>query len=129
MISASHTQGASVADFWRDRRGAIAAEYVMLLAVLATDISVSIFMLGDSIGGSFGSSSEVISAGGGVTEAAGVPAGTSTQTSSAGGCSNQGQGTGFGGGQGGGGGQGAGLGAGNTCWALNLGGGLKCFRS
>lgn len=101
----------------------------MLLASLATGISVSIFMLGDSIGGSFGSSSEVIDAGGGVTETAGVPAGTSSQASSAGGCKNQGHGLGFGGGQGGGGGQGAGHGAGNTCCALNLGGGLKCFGS
>ena len=98
MVSGCHSHGASAREFLRDQRGAIAAEYVMLLALLATGISVSIFMLGDSIGGSFGSSSEVINAGGGTTETAGIPASTSSQTSSAAGCNNQGQGTGFGGG-------------------------------
>jgi len=115
MISGGHLQGTGVADFCRDQRGAIAAEYVMLLALLATGISVSIFMLSDSIGGSFGNSSEIINTSAGTTGAGGNPTSTSSQTSSAGGCDNQGQGTGFGGGQGGGDGQGAGHGAGNTC--------------
>ncbi len=88
------SQSASIADFWHDQRGASAAEYVMLLAVLATGISVSLFMLSDSIGGAISNSAETISASG---------------------CSNQGQGTGLGGGNGGGDGQGAGQGVGNTC--------------
>ena len=115
MIPGCHSQDPSVAEFLQDQGGALAAEYVTLLAFLATGISVSIFMLGDSIGGSFGGSSEVIKASGGTTDSAGVPASTSSQASSSGGCDNQGQGTGFGGGHGGGGGQGAGRGAGNTC--------------
>ncbi len=94
MFLGGISHSASVADFWRDQRGATAAEYVMLLALLATGISVSLFMLSDAIVGAISNSSEIISAGG---------------------RNNQGQGTGLGGGQGGGAGQGAGQGQGNTC--------------
>jgi Flp pilus assembly pilin Flp len=104
-----------VAKFWRNRRAAIAAEYVIILALLATGISVSIFTLADSIGGAFGNSSDIISTGVPITETSGNSSSPSSQTSSSGNCDNQGQGTGFGGGQGSGGGQGAGQGAGNTC--------------
>ncbi len=98
MFSGCISHSASIAEFWRDQRGAIAAEYVMLLALLATGISVSLFMLSDSISGAISNSSETISASGDTS-----------------GCNNQGQGTGIGGGNGGGGGQGAGQGVGNTC--------------
>ena len=98
MTSQGNTQSENAVNFWQDQRGAVAAEYVMLLALLTTGISVSIFMLSDSINGAISNSSETISASG-----------------DTGGCDNQGQGTGLGGGNGGGGGQGAGQGVGHTC--------------
>jgi SAM-dependent methyltransferase len=43
--------GATVADFWRDQHGATAAEYALLLGILATGMTISLFALSDSIGG------------------------------------------------------------------------------
>ena len=81
-------------DFGSDQRGAAAAEYVMILAIVGTGLSTATFLLSGAISGGFGDVAELID-----------PTG----------CNNQGLGEGFGGGQGGGGGEGAGSGEGNTC--------------
>ena len=94
LFSGRCWRGAAVADFWRDQHGATAAEYALLLGILATGMTISLFALSDSIGGAMNNIADTIIASG---------------------CDNQGQGTGFGGGQGGGDGQGAGQGDGNTC--------------
>ena len=94
LLSGCRWRRATVADFWRDQHGATAAEYALLLGILATGMTISLFVLSDSIGGAMINIADTIIASG---------------------CDNQGQGTGFGGGQGGGGGQGAGNGAGNSC--------------
>lgn len=80
--------------FLRDCRGASAAEYALLLAIVGAVLAMSAILLGESIAGSIGNSA-------GVLEQAG--------------CQNNGQGSGLGGGNGGGGGQGAGSGSGNSC--------------
>ena len=66
----------------------------MLLALLATGMTIAMLTLSNSIDGAMTNTSSVINKDG---------------------CSNQGQGTGFGGGEGGNDGQGAGQGDGNTC--------------
>jgi pilus assembly protein Flp/PilA len=80
--------------FLSDCRGASAAEYALLLGVLGAGLTMSAFVLGDTIATSMDNSSNVIQQAG---------------------CTNSGQGSGLGGGSGGGGGQGAGNGAGNSC--------------
>ena len=84
--------------FASDQRGATAAEYVMLLALITGAIAMAIIYLSDAIAG-------------GIEDAADLIAELIDYAN----CNNQGLGTGFGGGQGGGGGQGAGSGIGNTC--------------
>ena len=81
-------------DFLKDCRGASAAEYALLLAVVGAVLAMSAFVLGDTIAASMENSSNVFQQAG---------------------CNNNGQGTGLGGGNGGSGGQGAGNGAGNSC--------------
>jgi len=81
-------------NFIRDCRGASAAEYALLLAVVGAVLAMSAFVLGDTIAASMDNSSNVFQQAG---------------------CSNNGQGAGFGGGNGGGSGQGVGNGAGNSC--------------
>jgi pilus assembly protein Flp/PilA len=85
---------ARIVDFCGDRRAASAAEYAMILALLATGMTIAMLALSNSIDGAMTNTSSVINTAG---------------------CSNQGQGTGFGGGEGGDDGQGAGQGEGNTC--------------
>ena len=84
--------------FAGDQRGATAAEYVMLLALITGAIAMAIFYLSGAIAS-------------GIEDAADLIAELIDYAN----CNNQGLGTGFGGGQGGGGGQGAGHGVGNTC--------------
>ncbi len=84
--------------FASDQRGATAAEYVMLLALITGAIAMAIFLLSGAIAG-------------GIEDAADLIAELIDKAH----CNNQGQGTGLGGGHGGGGGQGAGHGQGNTC--------------
>jgi Flp pilus assembly pilin Flp len=81
-------------DFIRDCRGASAAEYALLLSIVAASLAMSAAVLGESISGAMDDAS-------GLIEQAG--------------CNNNGQGTGLGGGNGNGGGQGAGSGSGNGC--------------
>ncbi len=87
-----------VSDYLRafasDRRGATAAEYVIILAIVGAGLGMSMMYLADAISGGVEDSASLINTTG---------------------CNNQGLGTGFGGGQGGGDGQGAGNGEGNTC--------------
>ncbi len=87
-----------VSDYLRafasDQRGAAAAEYVILLALIGSMLAMSILLLSGAISDGVAGVANLIDEAG---------------------CNNQGQGTGLGGGQGGGGGQGAGSGAGNTC--------------
>ena len=80
--------------FLSDCRGASAAEYALLLSIVAASLAVSAVVLGESISGAMDDAS-------GLIEQAG--------------CNNNGQGTGLGGGNGNGGGQGAGSGSGNGC--------------
>jgi Flp pilus assembly pilin Flp len=91
-----------VSDYLRafasDQRGAAAAEYVMLLALITGTIAMAIFSLSGAIAGGIEDAAELIA-----------------EWIDKANCNNQGQGTGLGGGQGGGGGQGAGSGTGNTC--------------
>ncbi len=87
-----------VSSFLRDCRGASAAEYALMLAVVGTVLAMSAFVLGDTIAASMDNSADVIQQAG---------------------CGNNGGGTGFGtgfgGGNGGGTGNGAGNGGGNSC--------------
>ncbi len=87
-----------VSDYLRafasDQRGATAAEYVIILAIVGTGLGMSMMSLAGAISGGVQDSANLISEAG---------------------CNNNGLGTGFGGGQGGGDGQGAGNGEGNTC--------------
>ncbi len=93
-----------VSDYLRtfasDQRGAAAAEYVVMLALVGTALFLAIFLLSGAISGGVIDAAELIDYVKSTGEAD---------------CNNQGRGTGFGGGQGGGGGQGAGHGVGNTC--------------
>ncbi len=93
-----------VSDYLRtfasDQRGAAAAEYVVMLALVGTALFLAIFLLSSAISGGISDAAEVID---------------NVKSTGEAGCNNQGRGTGFGGGQGGGGGQGAGHGVGNTC--------------
>lgn len=84
----------ALADFLRDRCGATAAEYALLLALVSGGLAVSAAGLGESISDSMNDTSALLEQSG---------------------CDNNGQGTGFGGGNGGGKGQGAGNGQGNSC--------------
>ena len=81
-------------EFLKDRRGASAAEYALMLAIVGAGLGMSVFLFGETIADSMDNSSQVFHQAG---------------------CSNNGQGTGLGGGNGGGGGQGAGNGSGNSC--------------
>jgi pilus assembly protein Flp/PilA len=92
--------GISLANFLRDRCGATAAEYALLLALISGGLALSAAVLGESISDTMNRTSTLLD--------------TSGQQSD-GGCSNNGRGTGFGGGNGGGNGQGAGNGRGNSC--------------
>ena len=83
-----------VSSFLRDCRGASAAEYALVLAVVGAVLAMSAFVLGDTIAASMDNSADVIQQAG---------------------CGNNGSGTGFGGGNGGGTGNGAGNGTGNSC--------------
>ncbi len=87
-----------VSDYLRafasDQRGATAAEYVILLALIGSMLALTILLLSGAISAGIAGVADLIDEAG---------------------CNNQGLGTGLGGGQGGGGGQGAGSGAGNTC--------------
>ncbi len=80
--------------FASDQRGATAAEYVILLALIGSMLAMSILLLSGAISDGVAGVANLIDEAG---------------------CNNQGLGTGLGGGQGGGGGQGAGHGEGNTC--------------
>ncbi len=84
----------SLLGFLRSRRGATAAEYALLLALIAGGLALSAAVLGESISDTMNDTSALIE--------------------QSGGCNNGG-GTGFGGGNGGGAGQGAGNGRGNSC--------------
>ena len=84
----------AVADFLRDRCGATAAEYALLLALVSGGLALSAAGLGESISGAMNETSALLEQSG---------------------CDNNGQGTGFGGGTGGGKGPGAGNGRGNSC--------------
>ncbi len=86
---------ARLAEFPGARRGATAAEYALLLAVIAGGLALSAAVLGESVSGALTN--------------------TSALMDQSGGCDNNGGGTGFGGGNGGGTGQGAGHGQGNSC--------------
>jgi pilus assembly protein Flp/PilA len=81
-------------NFLMDCRGASAAEYALMLAVVGAVLAMSAFVLGDTIAASMDNSAEVFHQAG---------------------CNNNGQGTGTGGGNGGGGGNGSGNGDGNSC--------------
>ncbi len=87
-----------VSDYLRafasDQRGATAAEYVILLALIGSMLAMSILLLSSAISDGVAGVANLIDEAG---------------------CNNRGLGTGLGGGQGGGGGQGAGHGEGNTC--------------
>ena len=87
-----------VSDYLRafasDKRGATAAEYVMILAIVGTGLAMAIFLLSGAISGGIENVADLIDEAG---------------------CNNKGLGIGDGGGQGGGGGKGAGSGVGNTC--------------
>ena len=93
-----------VSDYLRafasDQRGAAAAEYVVMLALVGTALFMAIFLLSGAISGGISDAAELIDY---------------VKSTGEAGCNNRGRGTGFGGGQGGGGGQGAGHGVGNTC--------------
>ncbi len=80
--------------FASDQRGAAAAEYVIILAIVGTALAVAILLLSGAVSGGIEDVADLIDEAG---------------------CNNQGLGTGFGGGEGGGDGQGAGSGEGNTC--------------
>jgi len=80
--------------FLRDCRGASAAEYALLLSIVAASLAMSAAVLGESISGTMNDTSDLF---GQVR------------------CNNNGQGTGLGGGNGSGGGRGAGSGSGNSC--------------
>jgi Flp pilus assembly pilin Flp len=84
----------SLLGFLRSRRGATAAEYALLLALIAGGLALSAAVLGKSISDTMNDTSALIEQSG---------------------CGNNGGGTGFGGGNGGGAGQGAGNGRGNSC--------------
>ncbi len=84
----------SLTGFLRDRRGATAAEYALLLALIAGGLALSAAVLGESISDTMNDTSALFEQSG---------------------CGNNGGGTGFGGGNGGGTGQGAGHGRGNSC--------------
>lgn len=84
----------ALAGLLRGQRGAAAAEYAVLLALIAGGLALSVTLLGQSISDSITNTSELLNQSG---------------------CDNNGRGTGFGGGSGGGQGQGAGRGRGNTC--------------
>lgn len=94
------------AGFWRERRGAAAAEYALLLALIAGGLALSANVLGESISTAMNETSELIDQ---------VEPADQVQQADQGGCDNNGRGTGFGGGNGGGRGQGAGNGRGNSC--------------
>ena len=85
-----------VSDYLRafasDQRGAAAAEYVIILAIVGTALAVAILLLSGAISGGIEDVADLIDEAG---------------------CNNQEHGTGDGCGQGGGGGQGAGHGEGN----------------
>ncbi len=80
--------------FLTDCRGASAAEYALLLSIVAASLAMSAVVLGESISGAMNDTSELFHQAG---------------------CNNNGQGAGLGGGNGGGDGQGAGSGSGNSC--------------
>jgi Flp pilus assembly pilin Flp len=80
--------------FLSDCRGASAAEYALLLSIVAASLAMSAAVLGESISGAMNDTSDLFEQVG---------------------CNNNGQGTGLGGGNGGSGGQGTGSGSGNTC--------------
>ena len=84
----------ALVGFQRDRCGATAAEYALLLALVSGGLALSAAGLGESISNSMNETSALLEQSG---------------------CGNNGQGTGFGGGHGGGTGQGAGHGRGNSC--------------
>ncbi len=89
----------AVSDYLRafatDQRGAAAAEYVMILAIVGTGLFMAIFLLSGAIGDGVRDAAEVIGEAG---------------------CNNHDHGTGDGGGDGGGGGEGTGHGeGGHTC--------------
>ncbi|MDX1575338.1 MAG: Flp family type IVb pilin [Kiloniellales bacterium] len=88
----------ALAGFLRDQRGATAAEYALLLALVSGGLAVSAVGLGESISNSMNETSALIDQSGCDNNG-----------------QNNGQGTGFGGGNGGGKGQGAGNGQGNSC--------------
>jgi Flp pilus assembly pilin Flp len=90
----------SLLGFLRSRRGATAAEYALLLALIAGGLALSAAVLGESISDTMNETSALMD-----------PSGQESQS----GCGNNGGGTGFGGGAGGGQGQGAGNGRGNSC--------------
>ncbi len=83
-----------LAQFLRDRCGATAAEYALLLALVSGGLALSAAVLGESISEAMNDTSALIERSG---------------------CDNNGRGTGFGGGNGNGTGQGAGNGRGNSC--------------
>jgi len=84
----------SLLGFLGDRRGATAAEYALLLALVSGSLALSAAGLGESISNTMNDTSALIDQSG---------------------CDNNGRGTGFGGGNGSGKGQGAGNGRGNSC--------------
>jgi Flp pilus assembly pilin Flp len=85
----------SLKKFLRGRGGEAAAEYAVILAVIASSLTLSASVLGQSIADSIFNTSELLL----------------DQR----GCNNNGHGTGFGGGNGSGQGQGAGRGLSNSC--------------
>ena len=94
-----------VSDYLRafasDQRGAAAAEYVMILAIVGTGLAMAIFLLSGAIGD-------------GVTDAAELI--NNVKSTGEAGCDNHDHGGGDGGGEGGGGGEGTGHGeGGHTC--------------
>jgi Flp pilus assembly pilin Flp len=84
----------TLARFLRSRRGATAAEYALLLALISGGLALSAVVLGESISDTMNDTSALFEQSG---------------------CDNNGRGTGFGGGNGNGKGQGAGNGRGNSC--------------
>ncbi len=49
--------------FWRDESGASAAEYALLLAIIATDMAAAAGTLGEAIASAFDNASDCISEG------------------------------------------------------------------
>ncbi len=80
--------------FASDRRGATAAEYVIILAIVGAGLGMSMMYLAGAVSGAAEDSANLINSTG---------------------CNNNGLGIGFGGGEGGGGGNGAENGEGNPC--------------